>query len=324
MSDCAGCPKIQSQAGARWVAPRRDRPLSGILNVDKPPGMTSHDVVNAVRRVVGQRKVGHAGTLDPMATGVLLVCLGQATRVAEYLMSGRKLYRATIALGASTDTFDAQGQVTRSGGRIAFDREEIEAGLQCFLGSIDQVPPIYSALKRDGQPLYKLARQGKSVELGPRPVEIYGITLLDWTSPSLIVEVSCSPGTYIRSLAHDLGQRLGSDAHLAALVRLESGRFSLQGAVSLERLEEAFRHGQGEGYLLPLDEALLDWPAIVVGSDDARRLANGQAILADPPSMEGDGAGLHRAYSVDGQFLAVLAFEPEAGRWQPKKVFGHG
>jgi tRNA pseudouridine55 synthase len=286
--------------------------------------MTSHDVVNVVRRVVGQRKVGHAGTLDPMATGVLLVCLGQATRIAEFLMSGRKLYRATITLGASTDTYDADGEVTASGGRVSFDREEIEAALLGFVGSIDQVPPIYSALKRDGQPLYKLARQGKTVELSPRPVEIYGIKLLDWTAPSLIVEVSCSSGTYIRSLAHDLGQRLGSAAHLAALVRLGSGRFSLEGAASLARLEEAFRHGQEKGYLIPLDEALLDWPAIVVGSDDARRLANGQAIVADPRPRGTDDTGMCRAYSIEGQFLAIVAFEPKASRWQPRKVFAHG
>jgi tRNA pseudouridine55 synthase len=324
MADYTGWCKIQSKTGARWVAPRRAKPLSGIINVDKPPGLTSHDVVDAIRRVVGQRKVGHAGTLDPMATGVLLVCLGQATRVSEYLMSGQKLYRATVALGTSTETYDAEGEVTSRGGRTSFDREEIETALQSFVGSVDQVPPVYSALKRDGQPLYKLARQGKKVDLGPRPVQIDSIDLLDWTSPLLIIEVTCSPGTYIRSLAHDLGQRLGSGAHLAALVRLRSGRFSLQDAVSLERLEEAFREGQGERYLIPLDEALLDWPAIVVGSEDARRLANGQAIVADLPVSEADKKTMYRAYSIDGEFLAILAFEPEANRWQPKKVFAHG
>jgi tRNA pseudouridine55 synthase len=324
MSDCAGCPKMQSKVGARWVAPRRAQPLSGILNVDKPPDMTSHDVVNAVRRMVGQRKVGHAGTLDPMATGVLLICLGQATRVSEYLMSGRKLYRATIVLGTATDTYDAQGKVTSSGGRTSFDHGEIETALKRFVGSIDQVPPIYSALKRDGQPLYKLAREGKKVELSPRPVEIDRISLFDWTPPSMIVEVSCSPGTYVRSLAHDLGERLGSGAHLAALVRLGSGRFSLQDAVSLERLEEAFRHEQEDRYLMPPDEALLDWPAMVVGSDEASSLAHGQAISAAPPTKDTGATGLCRAYSLDGQFLAILAFDPKAGRWQPQKVFASG
>jgi tRNA pseudouridine55 synthase len=321
MSDCADCPKAQIIPGQRWVAPRRDVPLSGILNVDKPPGITSHDVVNAIRRVAGQRKVGHAGTLDPMATGVLLVCLGQATRVAEYLMARPKRYRATIALGTTTDTFDAQGEILGSGGRTDFTPEEIEWALASFLGRIEQVPPMHSALKRGGQALYRLARQGKTVELKPRPVEIEEVVILDWTPPSLVVEVACSPGTYVRSLAHDLGQRLGSGAHLAALIRLSSGRFTLEEAVSLERLEEAFQHGQEETYLLPLDEALFEWPAMIVSADDARRIAQGQAIQGDQPGNSGDGLSLRRVYSPDGDFLAIMAYDPETGSWRPQKVF---
>jgi tRNA pseudouridine55 synthase len=294
------------------------------LNVDKPPGMTSHDVVDAVRRVVGQRKVGHAGTLDPMATGVLLVCLGKATRVSEYLMSGRKRYRATIVLGITTDTYDIEGEVVSSGGQVEWSREEIGAALAGFVGRIEQVPPMYSALKHDGQPLYKLARQGKAVERQPRAVEIDEITLLDWTSPSLILQVTCSPGTYIRSLAHDLGQQLGSGAYLAALVRLSSGRFTLEKAVSLERLEEAFQHGQGEDYVLPLDEALLDWPAMIVGADDAQRIVQGRAVAGQPPAAEGDGSTLCRAYSFAGDFLAIMSYHAETERWRPKKVFAQG
>lgn len=321
MPDCADCPKAQAGPGVRWVAPRRVLPLSGVLNVDKPPGMTSHDVVDVVRRVAGQRKVGHAGTLDPMATGVLLVCLGQATRVAEYLMSGQKRYRATILLGTTTDTYDAEGEIVRGGGRTDFARDELESALQSFVGHYDQIPPIYSALKRDGQPLYKLARRGERVEIRPRPVEIDALVLLDWTSPSLTIEVACSPGTYIRSLAHDLGQRLGSGAHLACLTRLRSGRFTLDAAVSLQRLEEAFQHGQEGRYLIPLDEALLDWPAIVVGAEDARRVLHGQAIQADVPEMGEDGNLLCRAYSIEGDFLAIVTFHARTGKWQPKKVF---
>jgi tRNA pseudouridine55 synthase len=319
-ADCAACPGAQAAPGPRWVAPRRQVPLDGILNLDKPPGMTSHDVVDAVRRVAGQRKVGHAGTLDPMATGVLLVCLGKATRVAEYLMAGQKRYRATITLGASTDTYDAEGEIVSSGGRTDFCRAEIEAALAAFVGRIEQVPPMYSAIKRYGQPLHRLARQGKVVEREPRPVEIGEIILLDWTAPTLIVEVVCSPGTYIRSLAHDLGQRLTSGAHLAGLARLRSGRFVLEDAVSLERLEEAFQHGQVGRYLLPLDEALFDWPALVLGADDARRITQGQALPAESPQTVGDKA-LCRAYSLDGDFLAILAYHAATGRWRPEKVF---
>jgi tRNA pseudouridine55 synthase len=321
VADCADCPQRAPEPVRRWVAPKRDTPLSGILSVDKPPDMTSHDVVDAVRRVAGQRRVGHAGTLDPMATGVLLVCLGQATRVAEYLMAGRKRYRATIILGATTDTYDADGEVVRSGGRTDFSRDEIEAALATFVGSIEQVPPIYSALKRHGQPLHKLARQGKSVELEARRVEIDEIVLLDWTEPALIVEVACSPGTYIRSLAHDLGERLGCGAYLGALVRLSSGHFSLEEAVSLARLEEAFEHGEEEQYLLPLDEALLDWPALIVGAEGARRIGQGQDVPGEPPEAGGREPVLGRAYSLDGEFLAVLAYDAEAACWRPKKVF---
>ena len=317
--DCANCPKMHAEPEERWVAPRRDEPLSGLLNVDKPPGMTSHDVVDAVRRLAGQRKVGHAGTLDPMATGVLLVCLGQATRVAEYLMAGRKRYRAAITLGMTTDTYDAEGEITSSGGRTDFSREDALAALAALSGPIEQVPPIYSALKRHGQPLYKLARQGKTVELKARPVVIYEIALLDWKAPSLIVEVTCSSGTYVRSLAHDLGQKLGGGAYLASLVRLSSGSFDLEGAVSLARLEEAFRHGQESIYLIPTDEALLDWPAMVVGADEARCVVHGQPVPGNQPSAAE--AKLCRAYSMQGEFLAIMSYEPELDRWQPKKVF---
>lgn len=326
MADCENCPRAQGASQQRWVAPKRDVPLSGILNVDKPPGMTSHDVVDAVRRVAGQRKVGHAGTLDPMATGVLLVCLGTATRVAEYLVAGQKRYRATIVFGATTDTYDAEGEITTSGGRADFDRAEIEAALARFVGTIEQVPPMFSALKRQGQPLYKLARQGKSVQREPRRVQIDRIELVDWEPSSLVVEVTCSPGTYIRSLAHDLGKSLDSEAYLAALVRLASGEFTLQEAVSLERLEEAFHHGQEDRYLLPLDEAFLDWPAMIVGVDDARHIVHGQAIRGEPPAAGqagGDlaGAPLYRAYSLEGDFLAIMTYHPASGQWRPKKVF---
>lgn len=324
MPDCANCPKAEAATRERWIAPRREVPLSGILNVDKPPGITSHDVVDAVRRISGQRQVGHAGTLDPMATGVLLVCLGKATRVTEYLMAGTKRYRATVVLGAVTDTYDAEGEIVSNGGRTDFSRREIETALDGFRGHSEQVPPMYSALKRDGQPLHKLARQGKTVEREPRAIEIHEITLLDLTAPALVFEMACSPGTYVRSLAHDLGQRLGSGAYLASLVRLSSGRFVLEEATSLARLEEAFRHGQEAEYLLPLDEALLDWPAIILDKERARRIVQGQAVVGEPPTSGGSEAPLCRAYSLDGDFLAILTYHATTGQWRPKKVFAVG
>ena len=321
MTDCADCPKAQAETGPRWVAPKRKVPLSGILNVDKPPGMTSHDVVDTVRRLAGQRKVGHAGTLDPMATGVLLVCLGKATRVAEYLMQGRKRYRATIVLGATTDTYDAEGQITSTSDDTDFPKAEIEAALETFVGSIEQVPPMYSAIKQEGQPLYRLARQGQTVERSPRPVQIDAIDLLTWTPPALSIDVTCSPGTYIRSLAHDLGQCLGSGAYLSSLVRLASGRFTLEDATSLERLAEAFEHGQEDRYLLALDEAFFDWPAVVVGEEAAQRLVHGQAVMLGPPAQDGADGAMARAYGPEGDFLAIVVHDPTSALWHPKKVF---
>jgi tRNA pseudouridine55 synthase len=335
MPDCANCPQAPTGPRSRWVAPKRDVPLSGILNIDKPPDMTSHDVVDVVRRVAGQRKVGHAGTLDPLASGVLLVCLGQATRIAEYLMASPKRYRATIVLGATTDTYDVEGEILTSGGRTDWSRPEIAAALDTFVGRTWQVPPMYSALKRGGQPLYKLARQGQTVEREPRPVDIAEILLLSWTPPALTIEVACSPGTYVRTLAHDLGQRLGCGAYLSALVRLSSGQFCLEEATSLERIEEAFEHGQEDCYLLPVDEALLDWPALILGTEDAQRLTQGQPIAGQPPTGGGEGSAteaspgnaspadgiLGRAYGPDGGFLAIVTYQPTTALWQPKKVF---
>jgi len=322
VADCANCPKGQAKAAPRWVAPRRDAPLSGILNVDKPPGMTSHDVVDEVRRLAGQRKVGHAGTLDPMATGVLLICLGKATRVSEYLMRGRKHYRATIVLGTATDTYDAEGEIVSTGGKTDFDKDEIATALTRFVGKIEQVPPMYSAIKHGGRPLHELARQGKTVERDPRPVEIDTIVLLDWTPPELSIDVVCSPGTYIRSLAHDLGEELGSGAHLSALVRLGSGRFVLSDASSLDRLAEAFEHGQEDRYLLAMDEAFFDSPAAVVGYEAAQRIAHGQGVeLQLSLDPQPDGETLARAYGPEGEFLAIMVRDPASGLWQPRKVF---
>ncbi|MBN1135504.1 MAG: tRNA pseudouridine(55) synthase TruB [Anaerolineae bacterium] len=296
--------------------------MSGIVNVDKPSGMTSHDVVDAVRRMAGQRKVGHAGTLDPLASGVLLLCLGRATRVVEYLMAGRKSYRAAILLGRTTTTYDVEGEVVAAGGRADFGRAEIEAALAGFVGPIQQVPPVYSALKQRGQPLYKLARQGEEVEPSPRAVEIYSLELLSWAPPILTVEVTCSPGTYVRSLAHDLGRQLGSGACLAGLIRLRSGRFSLEEAVSLERLAEAFQHGQEAGYLLPMDEALLDLPALILAQSDAQRIIQGQSIAAlQPPASNLQLSAECRAYSSSGDLVAILSYDPATSAWRPRKVF---
>ncbi len=293
------------------------QPLTGILNIAKPAGMTSHDVVDRVRQMSGQRRVGHAGTLDPTATGVLVVCLGQATRVAEYLMASDKVYQAQIRLGVSTDTHDAEGEVTATA-EVEVSEEEVRGTLDSFVGPIQQVPPMYSALKRDGIPLYKLARRGITVEREPRSVEIHNIELLDWNPPLLTIQVKCSPGTYIRALARDLGQKLGCGAHLHSLTRLASGHFTLEDAVSLDELAEAFAQENYQEFIHPLDEALLDFEPMVVDAQTEKCIRHGQQIQGPAACERGE---LRRAYSQKGELIAILKHDPQTGLWQPKKVF---
>lgn len=289
--------------------------LDGILNLNKPPGMTSHDVVAFVRRISGQRRAGHAGTLDPMATGVLLVCLGQAARVAEYLMASDKVYLARLRLGIATDTYDAEGEVTQRA-EVRVTREQFEQALSAFVGTLEQTPPMYSAVKHQGTPLYRLARRGETVHTPARRVKIYTLSLKEWAPPTAQIEVHCSKGTYIRSLVHDLGQRLECGAHLVELVRIASGAFRIEEAVSLAELEAACRAGKVEGLLQPLDRALSAFPAIVVDEATAARIACGQRVrLPEDPGME-----LCRAYAADGHLLAMLRASAE-GLWQPHKVF---
>jgi tRNA pseudouridine55 synthase len=293
--------------------------LCGILPLDKPAGWTSHDVVARVRRLLGVRRVGHAGTLDPMATGLLLVCVGQATRVAEYLMRGTKVYRAQIRLGVTTDTDDATGQIITQQAVIA-DEEAVRAALEGFVGTIQQVPPRYSAIKQDGQPLYKLARAGIDPQRDPRQVTIHRVDLLAWNPPELTIEVTCSPGTYIRALARDLGERLSCGGHLTGLTRLASGHFTLEHARGLAEVEAAIADGRAAELLLPMDEALRDMEMLTVDAEAERRIRHGQQI-AVLPVTDTDSMPLRRAYSATGEILAILAYDQRTGRWQPRKVF---
>ncbi len=243
--------------------------MNGVLNVRKPHGMTSHDVVNAVRRFAGMRRVGHAGTLDPAAEGVLVLLLGSATRLSQYVTGARKSYRAVLKLGETTTTYDAEGEITAHH-PVSVTREEIEAALTNFRGPLMQVPPMYSAIKQRGKKLYELARRGQEVSRPPRPVTIYHLELVAWASPHLTLEVVCSAGTYIRSLAHDLGQALGCGAHLAELLRTASGPFLLADAHPLEELRTLAERGQLAQVLLPPQAALYALPAVTLTPPQAR------------------------------------------------------
>ncbi len=312
--------------------------VDGILNLDKPRGPTSHDVVKRVRALIGIRRVGHAGTLDPLATGVLLVCIGRATRVVEYLMTGRKVYRARVRLGISTDTYDADGQIVTQMEDIATpSRAQVEAALTQFRGVITQIPPVYSAIKHKGTPLYRLARQGVEVEQilqsKARQVEIFGLELTAWDPPHCTLETTCAPGTYVRSLAHDLGQTLGCGAHLTGLIRLASGKFRQQDAITLDELAQATAENRWPDLLYSIDAALTHFPALHFDADAARRICSGQAVgVGECEGVGEEGASLARAFGPGGTFLALVAYDPGADAWRPRKVFatvdhvqpGHG
>jgi tRNA pseudouridine55 synthase len=287
----------------------------GLVLLDKPSGPTSHDMVYALRRGTGERRVGHAGTLDPLATGLLVLCVGTATRLSEYLAGKDKRYTARVRLGQTTTTYDAQGEVTVETAVLP-GRDAVEAALSQFRGPQLQVPPQFSAIKRGGQKAYEAARRGQALELEARPVEFYDLALVDWQPPECTLAVHCSAGTYIRSLAHDLGQRLGCGAHLSGLRRTASGSFRVEEAVTLEVLNAAFAAGDWQRYLRPADAALADWPKVNLSGEETARLARGQAVPMGQES--GDWA---RAYSPAGEFIAVVRADPAAGVWRPHKVF---
>lgn len=294
--------------------------VDGILNVLKPAGKTSFAVVSLVRRWSGERRVGHAGTLDPDATGVLVVCLGQATRIVEYLAGAGKTYRAEIELGVTTDTYDAVGKVIDRHDPSSVTEEQVRQVLHSFHGIIAQVPPMHSALHHKGKRLYQLAREGIEVDREARRVEFSRLELLAWQPPLVTIEVDCSGGTYVRSLAQDIGVALGCGAHLKKLVRLKSEPFHVDDAVSLTVLEEAFRCGDWQGHLHSMDEVLLDWPAAILDQESETLVRKGMDVELHFAGGSGPAGSHCRAYSADGHFLAVLT-KTDEGLWHPKKVF---
>lgn len=287
--------------------------MHGFVNVDKPAGITAHDAVARIRRLVGRGvRVGHAGTLDPAATGVLPIALGYATRLIEYLADTRKGYVGLVRLGIRTATDDATGAVLAISPPPTFTDQAIEAAVAPLRGAIMQVPPIYSALHHQGRRLYELARAGQAPELAPRPVTVYR---LDWerAGPDLLrISVECGKGTYIRSLARDIGVALGCGAHLAELRRTFVGPFTLATARTLESL--AADPGWLASALLPPELAVADWPVASLDAESARRVANGMPVQL--PELQGERA---RAHSPDGTLLALL--HHEADNWRPEKVF---
>lgn len=274
--------------------------------------MTSHDVVAKIRRGLGIKKVGHAGTLDPMATGVLIICLGGATRLSEYVMNSTKHYRARVHLGVTTDTYDAEGQVLQTRDAAHITQADVENLLNRFRGDIQQLPPMYSAIKQGGRKLYDLARAGETVERRPRAVRIDSLELSDWSSPEFTLEVVCSAGTYIRSLAYDIGEALDVGAHLTGLARLGSGTFRLENAVTLDGLLAA---ADWQQQLVSPATALADWPTVHLTDAEIDHIQHGRAVpMGDTPVED-----LAFAYNGDGDLIAIL--QRDDGLLRPHKVF---
>lgn len=291
--------------------------IFGLLNVNKPVGPTSHDIVAAIRRGAKEKRIGHAGTLDPLASGVLIVALGQATRLVEYLQASQKTYHAEITLGVATDSYDAEGTVTETREvPVSLKLQDIDQALNQFRGLIQQTPPVYSAIKVGGKSAHQRVRDGELVELKARSITISEVMIEAYDPPKLKLKVVCSPGTYIRSLAHDLGQALGCGAMLSGLIRTASGAFNIEQAVDWDDLQTAFADGSWNRYLLPADQALANVPVVSLSADEVRRVADGMPV---PRSGASDNVG--RAYTPDGKFIAVLQGNSDLQLWQPIKVF---
>jgi tRNA pseudouridine55 synthase len=289
--------------------------MDGLLVVNKPSGKSSHDLVYAVRRITGEKRVGHAGTLDPMATGVLVLCLGQAVRISEYLIGHDKTYRARVRLGIETDTYDATGRVVATR-EAKVKTADIAAVLSSFVGKISQRPPAHSAVQRKGMRAYKLARRGIVLEIEPREVEVYSIDLRELHDDEVEFDVHCSKGTFIRSLAHDLGEKLGSGAHLSALTRLASGPFTLEQSLTLDELEAVTTRGGLARYLLSMDHALYQFDVLHLDDATVRDVQQGKFI----PMPRHLTTSLVRAYDERGRLIALLE-SVGADALKPKKVF---
>ncbi|MCH7605575.1 MAG: tRNA pseudouridine(55) synthase TruB [Chloroflexi bacterium] len=298
-------------------------PVNGFINLYKPSGITSMDALRHVKRITGQRKkVGHGGTMDPLARGILPVCFGQATRLMDYVIAGAKRYVMEIKLGVTTTTYDCEGEVVKTGDTSGLTRESIEDALQSFMGLIEQAPPMYSAIKVQGQRLYKLARAGIEVERKARSVEIHNIRIVRCEPPELVLDVESGRGAYMRSLAHDLGEALGCGGHVADLERLSCGAFHADTSLTLEDLEEAGPQGGGwQNHLLPVDWILRDLKSISVGPQAEQFIRHGQSVSLSNPIVEAGYMEQFRAYSTDGRFLAVVRFDRADNAWRPIKVF---
>lgn len=297
--------------------------INGILNIYKEKGYTSHDVVARLRRIAGQKKIGHTGTLDPDAEGVLPVCLGRATKICDMLTDRDKTYVAVLLLGKTTDTQDISGTVLAERSTEGLSAENVEACIKGFLGEYDQIPPMYSALKVNGRKLYELAREGRTVERRSRKVMIRSIRILSMELPRVRMEVTCSKGTYIRTLCHDIGERLGTGGCMESLLRTRAGRFRIEESIRLSDAAEAAEEGRFRDLLIPLDSMFEECRKIVINERSASMAYNGNFFfkknLTEPAEfLPGERC---RVYDAQGRFIAVYHYDGEKRRFTLEKMF---
>lgn len=295
----------------------RGRPVNGILLLDKPAGLTSNAALQEVKRLFGARKAGHTGNLDPLATGLLPVCLGEATKMSAFLLDADKRYQGVCKLGERTNTGDAEGEVVERRPVPALTEAQVREVLARYTGTIEQIPPMHSAIKRQGQPLYKLAHQGIEVEREPRTVTIHSLELLRMAGDELEIDVHCSKGTYIRTLAEDIGAALGCGAHLSALRRTLVGPFDIADAVTLDEIAELAEQGPQalDARLLPLETALADWPAVQLTENTSHYLRQGQPVLIPRAPTR----GWVRLFGPTQRFIGVGQILDD-GRVAPKRL----
>ena len=298
--------------------------LDGVLNIYKEKGYTSHDVVAKMRGILRQKKIGHTGTLDPDAEGVLPVCLGQGTRLCDMLTDHSKVYRAVLLLGIDTDTQDISGQILEKRS-VEEDPEKVLEVIKSFIGPYDQIPPMYSALKVDGKRLYELARAGKTVERQARPVVIHDITVESMELPRVTMTVSCSKGTYIRTLCHDIGEKMGCGGCMEALMRTRVGRFELKDSISLKELEKIRDEERLGEYLVSVEEMFLDQPKASAFPEADSLVHNGNPVKPELVKVERDQTytdqQLFRMYDSDQRFLGVYRYEEDRKWLKPWKMF---
>lgn len=295
--------------------------LHGILNVYKEKGYTSHDVVAKLRGIVGQKKIGHTGTLDPDAEGVLPVCLGKATKVCDLLTDKDKTYRAVLLLGKTTDTQDLTGEVLNESDTCFLNEKEVETAIQGFVGEYRQIPPMYSALKVNGKKLYELAREGKVIERKARTVYIREIRILSIELPRVTMEVTCSKGTYIRTLCQDIGEKLGVGGCMKSLLRTQVGRFSLEDSKTLQNIQELKENGSLEQILIPVDSLFEDYRRVQVDKKQEPLLYNGNMFYMEGQKDVPYDEEMVRVYDCDGKFVAIYRYNAENNQYKIVKMF---